>query len=333
MKAMIAALLGALVATSAQAASKSFQDWTVVCDNARDCSAFGFAEEGSEDRPFMHVRRPATAGAAPVVRLVLVSESGAPTRWAVRVDGKSVAGLAPKAEGDADVVLTPSQTTALLGAIRNGKRLTLAPGRSDILLTGAAAALRWMDDQQQRAGTLTALVAKGPGPASAVPAPPPVPLVRPGSVVSQSNLPEKLWPGMRAKLGEDCDASMSAEDYDPIIARLSPGVILYGELCYRGAYNEIYGFLLADEKGGHVRRTEFPNLDGSTTNLLMNVDFDVETQTLSNFDKGRGIADCGGYNSWIWDGRAFQISDQTEMPTCRGLSAEEWPVLFRSRRK
>ncbi|MBR7620476.1 DUF1176 domain-containing protein [Phenylobacterium sp. 20VBR1] len=331
MKAMIAALLGVLMATSAQAASKSFQDWTVVCDNTRECSAFGFAEEGADDRPFLHVQRPAAAGAAPVARLVLASESGAPTRWAVRVDGKPVAGLAPKAEGDADVVLTPSQTAALLGAIRNGKRLTLAPGRSDILLTGAAAALRWMDDQQQRAGTLTALVAKGPGPASAVPAPPPVPLVRPGPAVSQSNLPEKLWPGMRAKLGEDCDASLSAEDYDPIIARLSPGVILYGELCYRGAYNEIYGFLLADEKGGHVRLAQIPNLDGATTHLLMNVGFDPETQTLSNFEKGRGIADCGGAYSWVWDGKAFRISDQLEMPACRGLGADEWPQLFRSR--
>jgi hypothetical protein len=231
------------------------------------------------------------------------------------------------------VVLTPAQGAALLAAIRNGQRLTLAPGRSDILLTGAAAALRWMDDQQQRAGTVTALVAKGAKPASAVPAAPPVPLVRPGPAVSQAKLPEKLWPGMRAKLGEDCDASLSAEDYDPIIARLSPGVILYGDLCYRGAYNEIYGFLLADEKGGHMRRAEIPNLDGSTTHLLMNVGFDPETQTLSNFEKGRGFADCGGGYSWVWDGRAFRISDQTEMPACRGLSAEEWPVLFRSRRK
>lgn len=333
MKAIIAALLGALMATSAQAASKSFQDWTVVCDNTRVCSAFGFADESFDDRPFVHVQRSAAASAAPVIRLVLVGEPDAPTPWAVKVDGKPVPGLALKAKGDADVLLKPSQGAALLAAIRNGQHLTFAPGRSDILLTGAAAALRWMDDQQQRAGTVTALVAKGAKPASAVPAPPPVPLVRPGPAAPQAKLPEMLLPGMRAKLGEDCDASLSAEDYDPIIARLSPGVILYGELCYRGAYNEIYGFLLADEKGRHVRRAQFPNLDGSTTNLLTNVDFDVETQTLSNFDKGRGIADCGGYNSWIWDGKAFQISDQTEMPTCRGLSAEEWPVLFRSRRK
>jgi hypothetical protein len=333
MKAMILGLLAAMAATGAQAASKSFQDWTVVCDNTRDCSAFGFSEDSFEDRPFLHLRRPADANAAPVIRLVLVGADKPATAWAVKVDGRPVSGVAPEAEGDADVVLTGAQATALLAAIRNGQRLSLAPGRGDILLTGVSAALRWMDDQQQRAGTVTALVAKGPKPASAVPPPPPVPLVRPGPAMSQANLPEKLWPGMRAKLGEDCDASLSAEDYDPIIARLSPGVILYGELCYRGAYNEIYVFLLADERGGHMRLAQIPNLDGSATHLLMNVGFDPETQTLSNFEKGRGIADCGGVYAWVWDGKAFQISDQLEMPACRGLGAEEWPQLFRSRPK
>ncbi|MBP8246309.1 MAG: DUF1176 domain-containing protein [Phenylobacterium sp.] len=332
MKAMILGLLGALMATGAQAASKSFQDWTVVCDNTRDCSAFGFSEDSFEDRPFLHVRRSGEAKAAPVIRLVLVGEVDTPTPWAVKVDGEPVPGVAPKAEGDADVVLTPAQAAALLAAIRNGQKLSLAPGRGDILLTGVSAALRWMDDQQRRAGTVTALVAKGPRPASAVPAPPPVPLVRPGPAVSQAGLPDKLPPGMRAQLGEDCDAQ-ERRDFTPIIARLSPGVILFGELCYLGAYNEIYAFMLADDQGGHIRQAQIPNLDGSYTNLLMNVDFDVETQTLSNFEKGRGIADCGGANAWIWDGEAFQISDQTEMPACRGLSAEEWPVLFRSRRK
>ena len=332
MKTMILALLGVLMATGAQAASKSFQDWTVVCDNTRDCSAFGFSEEGSEDRPFIHIQRSAAAGAAPVIRLVLVGESVAPTPWVVQVDGTPVPGVAPKAEGDADVVLTPAQAAALLAEIRNGQKLSLAPGRSDIPLTGAAAALRWMDDQQQRAGTVTALVARGPKPASAVPAAPPPPLVRPGPAVSQAGLPDKLPAGMRAQLGEDCDAQ-ERRHFTPIIARLSPNVVLYGELCYLGAYNEIYAFMLADDQGAHIRQAQIPNLDGSYTNLLMNVDFDVETQTLSNFDKGRGIADCGGSNSWIWDGKAFRISDQTEMPACRGLSAEEWPVLYRSRRK
>ncbi|MDO8322284.1 MAG: DUF1176 domain-containing protein [Phenylobacterium sp.] len=332
MKAMILGLLGAMMATGVQAASRSFQDWTVVCDNTRECSAFGFSEDSFEDRPFLHVRRSAGADAAPVIRLVLAGESGVPTPWAVRVDGKPVPGLAPKAEGDADVVLTPIQATALLAAIRNGQRLTLAPGRSDVLLTGASAALRWMDDQQQRAGTVTALVAKGGKPASTVPAPPSVPLVRPGPAVSQAGLPDKLPPGMRAQLGEDCD-TQPPKDFSPIIARLSPGVILFGERCYLGAYNEIYAFMLADEQGGHIRPAEIPNLDGFSTNLLMNVSFDPETQTLSNFEKGRGIADCGGVNSWIWDGKAFRVSDQTEMPACRGLSAEAWPVLFRSRRK
>ncbi|MDP2009896.1 MAG: DUF1176 domain-containing protein [Phenylobacterium sp.] len=75
MKAMILGLLGAMMATGVQAASRSFQDWTVVCDNTRECSAFGFSEDSFEDRPFLHVRRSAGADAAPVIRLVLAGES------------------------------------------------------------------------------------------------------------------------------------------------------------------------------------------------------------------------------------------------------------------
>ncbi|WP_421930994.1 DUF1176 domain-containing protein [Phenylobacterium sp.] len=333
MKAVIGALLGALVATTAQGASKSFQDWTVVCDNTRNCTAFGFSEEDSEETPFLRLERPAAGAAAPRIKLVMVGENGPGAVWAVRVDGKPVPGLTPRAKGNAEVVLTAPQARALLAAIRNGARLSLAPGRGEVLLSGSAAALRWMDEQQRRAGTVTALVAAGPRPASAVPPPPAPPLVRPAPAVSQDGLPDALLPGMRALLGEDCDQGLLSEDYAPIIARLSPGVVLYGELCYRGAYNEIYGFLLADEKGGHARRAAIPNLDGSTTHLLMNVDFDLDSQTLSNFEKGRGLADCGGMNSWVWDGRAFRIAEQIEMPECRGVQGEEWPVLFRSRQK
>ena len=65
----------------------------------------------------------------------------------------------------------------------------------------------------------------------------------------------------------------------------------------------------------------------------MNVGFDAPSQTLSAFAKGRGIADCGATEAWVWDGKGFQIAREQPMPECRGVPPNDWPSLFVSRQK
>lgn len=322
-----------LTAGPAAAVDAGFKDWWVACDNARECAAFGFSEDAFEGRAFLKLARGAGAADPPTVEIM--TELQAPA-WTVRVDGKPIAGLAGLKRQDDRVRLTPVQSAALVSAIANGARLDVVGGgeTSEVSLAGSSAALRWLDDQQKRAGTVTALVAKGAKPASAVPPAPPLPLVRAGAPVSQSGLPTRLPKPVQALVTECDDDIAERFEAEPIIARLSPGVVLYAPLCSAGAYNLIHTFILADEqgRGAHPANIRYANGEGPTSDL-MNVDFDPATQTLSNFEKGRGIGDCGSANTWIWTGKSFEPTGQSLMGECRGVAADDWPIVFRSRER
>jgi len=324
---------------AALADSGSFGAWSVVCDNARVCTAFGFGELGEVGSSgFLRVTRGAGPADAPVIDLVTAGMAA--TSLALAVDGVTPRGLAavPATPIESDperrlTELTPEQSAALLAVLANGSALTLKEGRNPatiISLTGSSAALRFMDDRQKRAGTTTALVARGAAPASSVPAPPALPQVTPAARIAQHDLPSEPSAALQARLGA-CDEDITDLGLDPQVARLAPGKLFWGVVCSRGAYNVIYSLFLTDEIGGDVKALQVPYADGERTAELMNIDFDAETQTLTNFDKGRGLGDCGALTSWVWTGKAFALAHQTLMPDCQGVTSEYWPVSYRSR--
>lgn len=320
-----------LAASSASAADAGFKDWWAACDNARECAAFGFSEDAFEGRAFLKLTRGGAAADAPAIEIM--TELKAPA-WTVRVDGKPVAGLSGLTRQDDRVHLTPVQSAALVAAIANGAKLDVTGGgeTAQVSLAGSSATLRWLDDQQKRAGTVTALVAKGAKPATSVPPAPPLPLLQAAAAVSQKGLPTEVPKAVQALLVE-CEADIAARtQIEPIIARLSPGVILYAPPCYAGAYNITHMFILADEqgRGAHPANIRYASGEGPTSEL-MNVDFDPASQTLSNFEKGRGVGDCGSANTWVWTGKSFEPTDEMRMGECRGVPADDWPVTFRTR--
>ncbi len=327
----------------AEAASASFKDWTVVCDNIRHCTAFGFQPDGDDDLVFLKVERDGDAGAAPRLNLALGDEDLRGKVWSVALDGQPIPQLARlKAREPAEsyypaVALGSAEAALMLGKLPNGQEIQVTgpDGKSRrISLAGSSAALRWMDAQQQRAGTVTALVAKGDKPASTVPPPPAVPRVVRGPLQSQAGLSDTLPKSVLAQFPDDCDTPLSADTRDPIIARLSPGVVLWGDVCSVAAYQSSYVLFLADEKGrnpqplvltnGEGRPLEFPDIGFA---------FDPDTMTLANFYKGRGVADCGGSSTWVWDGKAFQLTEETFMDLCRMLQPDAWPASYTSRDK
>jgi hypothetical protein len=105
-----------------------------------------------------------------------------------------------------------------------------------------------------------------------------------------------------------------------------------------GAYNFAFALLIA-ERGKPVREAAFKlprelatkTDNGVETNI--NPGFDEATQTLSLFNKGRGIADCGQSSDWVWDGTAFRLIEAKRMPTCKGVAPSDWAVLYRAERK
>lgn len=338
--------LAAMAGAASAQEVKDFKAWSAVCDNLKTCAAFGYTDDGADVTGFVRLERPAgPAGAAKITLRADLPDGDdgkAPLSWRIAVDGKVPPGLdavpAPASDGGGNggerrAVLTPAQTQALIAAIRNGSILTIEGDKAPIAisLSGSSAALLWIDDRQGRVGTVTALAAKGARPATAVPPAPPTPVVRAAPPASQAGLPKRLPAAIRLSPHmKDCDAPSTLQ-FDPIVARLAPGQVLWGAPCSAGAYNELVVLFIADEQGHGAREIIPPDAQPSTGEAddeLMNVGYDPKTRTLSAFAKARGIGDCGAITNWVWDGKAFVLQDETIMPDCHGVGPDDWPSLY-----
>jgi hypothetical protein len=332
----------ALAASGAQAqVNTSFKDWSVTCDNTRVCAAFGFST-GPGDGYVKIERSPGPGGRLQAGLVINLDEDAtAPTRWALKLDGKPLAGFGALKSQPGDwgqvIGLDDDQSRQLVEAIRDAGSLTLTASRTEpveISLSGSSASLRFIDDQQGRVGLSDALVAKGAGSPLAAPEGPAQPIIQAPAAADQSDLPGQLPAFIRdIRKDEDCDSLGSQEDFPVIKARLAPNLMLWGALCSSGAYNFGYKLFTSDERGRGGKAVLFPYAKGSgdaETVYAVNADFDPESLVVSAFEKGRGLGDCGSLLRWVWNGSAFVLLRQDIMSDCRGVVTEHWPTLFRA---
>jgi hypothetical protein len=344
MRTLLFALAALGVAGAAHAAgAKQAKDWLGVCANTAACTAFGFGAEEDATGAYLMIQRDGGPVATPKVTLVSDAGDKQPAAtWTLTLDGRPIPGVGPvhAAGGDAGAraVFAGAPANALVAALRNGQSLEFSSaGKSvgEVSLAGSAAILLWVDDQQGRVGTVTALARPGPKPASAVPPPVALPLIAPAASVSQAGVPAHA-PKTMIKGVRGCDLDPGIKDPDDVVARLAPGLMLWGPECDTGAYNALNVFFLGDERGGNLKRisfTEPPGADQAKDDRLINAQFDPKTQTLSTFSKARGVGDCGDITDWVWDGRSFGAISEEIMPACRGVPSGDWPALFVSRQK
>jgi len=331
-----------LAASGAQAqVNTSFKDWSVTCDNTLVCAAFGFST-GPGDA-YIKVERSPGPGGRLQSGLVINLDEGGPvaTRWTLKLDGKALPGFSAiqSQPGDCGQVigLDEAQSWKLVGAIKDATTLTLEAPKLDpisISLSGSSASLRFVDDQQGRAGLSDALVAKGPGSPFAAPEGPGRPVIEVPAAPDQTRLPSRLPAFIRdIARDEDCDSLGSQDDFPVIKARLAPDLMLWGAICSSGAYNFGYKFFTSDDAGRSPRAVTFPYAKGAQeadTVYVVNADFDPESLIISAFEKGRGLGDCGSLLQWVWNGGAFVLLRQDIMSDCRGVVTEHWPTLFRA---
>lgn len=341
------ALLGLLLASATVAgpalasdADHEFKDWYVACDNVRVCVAYGLQpDEGGA--AVLRIRREAEAAATPSVDILVAADDskGVSGPLTLVVDGKALARTAGPvgAEDDYRTWDVPeASVAALLAAIPRGEAVELKAGErvvATVSLSGASAALRWMDDRQKRVGGVTALVAKGSAPASAVPRAPAAPRVRPAAAVSQDGLTDTPPPAVLQRIKSfDCQAQPPE---GPTSSRLARGVILWEIPCWVGAYQISSVLVLADEKGGNVRLADLGGNDagGDPDGRAMatSADYDPKERRLYSYAKGRGIGDCGVGQTYAWTAKGFVLIDRTELSVCRGLPEELWVETYRSR--
>jgi hypothetical protein len=188
---------------------------------------------------------------------------------------------------------------------------------------------------------VSAFIRRGDRPASSIAPPPPLPVVHAAKPPPADAAPPSLPPAevqvLTAKAKALCGGNTELNDSD----RLSRDVSLYNFSCpdFHGAYNFTSVFLIVpDGKPQSARAVKFAWPAGlgpkrGVEMFAINAGFDRNTMTLGTFNKGRGLADCGLAEEWVFDGQTFQLALVRQMPVCKGVPDNEWPVHYRADRK
>lgn len=302
---MLTLLAAAALAAPQPGLLKTFGDWTVGCDNGLACQAVALVPETTDrDAYLLLVIERAGRGAPVKLSFPLLDTVPPGTPYTLSVDGRVVTrataqGKPPENAADAELTIAPRE----LAILRDGKRAALQGTPVSASLTGLAAALLYMDEQQRRA----------------VPALPT--LIQPAS---SSKAPRTVKPARAlAALGpeaKDCDAP--TVDLKPEAVRLDTAhsLVLIEHPCGNGAYNLFSTALIVDERGRVTtpRFDKVPSMGADAGLSLVNAGWEPATRTLDTYAKGRGLGDCGVTQSYAWDGARFRLARQAEMGECRG---------------
>lgn len=329
-------LLAAQAAAAQPGELKTYGDWVAGCDNGLACKAVSlFAEDNYEEGPdtaaMLEVAR--DPGARAPARLSVEPRSVRAGTYNVFVDGISFGPLRIPASVET-VALPPAPATPALAAMVKASRFELRTPRGDtvarISLKGIAAALRYLDDRQGRAGGATAIVARG----SRVTSPPvprlPVialPVSRPGTAFTPN----------RAEIARlRRESGCSDTDNGPVSQEafaLDAANTLILLSCGAGAYNLSTVAYVANSSARRAIRlaafdADIGFNDGGGPRLLVNADYDPARRVLVTYGKGRGLGDCGSSETLAWDGARFRLIEASSMGECRG--SINWITTFRA---
>jgi hypothetical protein len=322
---------------------RTFRDWMAACDNIKGCAALSLPPESADPVAYLRFERP--AGPYSVAQLVLRLRGAwktPPKALQLKLDGASfpAGGKAFPVTVEDDLAtlsFSSEDTAALVEGARKATKLGVgAPGiKAEVSLAGSVAALLWIDEQQGRLGTPSALIRKGNG--TAVPPEPELPLVvaAPAPPILDMKLGKVQAALLRADLKKRKPDACEDDAADGDEAWAFGGKrVLVSLACSRGAYNVSSSFFLMPEnEPAKAKPVRFPDGDGDDGNELTNATFDPRTGHLSFFAKGRGIGDCGVAGGYAWTGEGFARTDLSMMGECRGIGSEDWLTLYRSRGK
>ena len=316
-------LVAAAAAAPAPSQPRTFGDWTVGCDNGLDCRAIALlpAQEEWSEWLTLRISREAAAPARPVVAIEHLDVAPG----ALFADGNP---LDVRFTSDPDgYIVEADDDGALIAALKSARALEVraADGATlgRISLTGATAALLFMDEAQHRLDTVTALVRTGARPASAVPPPPELPVVSlpPVPTDAPPALSEARVTALRQEYSCTIDEVAGPDHLEAVQVETGTTLILLA--CGSGAYNLSSVPLIARSRGGEVAVEIAPfdhqmgiALEDRPT--LTNAAWDAERRLLQEYSKGRGLGDCGIRADYAWDGSRFRIVHQEQMSECQG---------------
>jgi len=231
---------------------------------------------------------------------------------------------------DGSVHLTGATAEGIARAMANARVLTLRARRrviATISLGGASAATRYIDSEQGRAGGVTALVAKGPKSAAAVPGAIAVPKV--AAVRPPKGKPEVLTPAQIVTLAVQAQCETDTKGFTPEFHRLDRRSTLAMIPCGTSAYQQWDAiFVITDGRAAPARFAL--SLDGAKdpVPLLTMAGWDPANGVLTSHHKGRGLGDCGTDERWVWDGAQFRLIRYTALIPCR--MSGNWLTHYRA---
>ncbi|MGY4395579.1 hypothetical protein ACVWZA_000740 [Sphingomonas sp. UYAg733] len=295
---------------------KTFRDWVAACDNGQSCTLASLGP-GSGTPPDATMNLIRGAGPDGGLRIILAASDGA-VPAGLSIDGKTVGGaFKPAGRG---VTLDGTGAATIAALLGNSKALAVVDATGKRIATlspnGIAAALRYIDTAQDRDGGVTAIVAKGAKPASAVPAAPILPIIIAVRPAGQAARPTATQIAALARSAK-CEALPTASGKDESFA-LGAGKALVLIPCGAGAYNLTSAVFVIDNGKPAPARFDAPSGFGEASIVPMVVNADYKAGTLTSHIKGRGLGDCGTIQSFVWDGAKFRLNEQSEMGECRG---------------
>ena len=323
-----------------------FDDWDIACDNTGTCRIAGYQEYGNTHRPISILfTRPAGANAPVQGRIAVAPDftDDAPDlvpgkRSELWLNGKSLGRV--KLDKDFYGTLSPAQTQALLAALRRHSRIVLTSGKHRWQLSdkGAAAAMLKADEFQRRLNTPSAWLRKGNS-RHAVLAPQAMPTIRAVAVPQKGSYELKagtdkhraVWTRLAAsnQVNDEHDdycASLHPRDnpdinkpQDITVYPLNNRQVLVETLCSFGAYQGTNLYAVMD-KSLHKVEQVFANDYGG------HAGFDAETSTLAGGFKSRGLGDCWGGRTAVWNGKTFVKSSRDTTGSCRGFMGGAWTL-------
>ncbi len=333
--------------------SVTFDGWVVGCDNGDNCRAvsiLGISGEFNEGPTLSLYRKGGKAGLLGVLQFdASMQEGSSKIPAAIAVDGHTIeTGEIARARDASspyhDVAENRWNIPVAVEAMRAmaaGEKLSFVDAegntQGEYPLMGLKYALRFIDAQQWREGTVTAVMAPGEKGADHVYSgedyptyyiPPrksgEAPFELTGEEARQWQRKFGCW-----ELGQGQDGGPRAME----ISRLDDDHALAFVSCTMGAYQGSGFALVIDKSGAQPARYDFGTDIWSDipVELVTGGGFDEGTGVLGGFAKGRGLGDCGTSYAWIWDpkGELFRLTDWNEMPECRGLN--DWIERYRAR--
>lgn len=300
-------------------ALKTFDDWTVGCDNILSCQANALVPEVGDRDAYLLLLLTRDAGPDAPLRLVVPLPTASRQPMTLAVDGKTFATLAPDRDGS---TATLTLDRARAARLADGQRVTLAPvagGPVTASLKGLAATMLYIDDQQRRVGTTSA--SRKPGPATS-PAAPAVPTLGVPPVATAG--PRTLTVSAATRLiGPDnafCDYAIGPVQPEAHRLDATHSLVLVPHPCGNGAYNMFSSGFIVDEQGRATpaRYDAPPGIAEEDNGDLINAGWDDTAHRLTTYGKGRGVGDCGTAQAFAWDGTRFRLTDLHAMGECRG---------------